>query len=284
MGGVNMKMLGKVLAASFCIAGAAANVEAKQDSQWQGEQPATEGTLSASPGTYTKDNYPSVIAARPLILPPWMGQAGLVFGVNNTPGLTGTNIQAAFDIGVMEKLQVGGTIGFPLSNPDPDFGNFFANAQYGATDYMNLRVDVGAVKQPGAGGSTGFAFGVGAPVKYLFNDMLAFVSGRPYAWATGDDILQMQFVNGAKLGIINIPLGLVAQVHPNVAVGLRTGVKFGFADFKIAGNTPVFIPVGADLMVNVLRDLDVGLAFDLPGNKDAYADVRQIGIWAMYRL
>src|SRR5512134_1084333 len=285
MGGVNMKMLGKVLAASVCLAGAAAHVDAKQgDPTWQSEQPATEGTLSAGPTSYTKDNYPGDFVARPLILPPWLAQPGLNFGVNNAPGVTGTQLAASFDIGLMEKLQAGATIGFPLNNPDPTFGSFFANAQYGIAEFANVRLDVGAVKvAPGvpamgaAGGSTGFAFGVGAPIKYRLNDMFAITSGRPYAWAVGDDIITMQFVNSQTFGFVHIPVGVLAQLHPMVAASLRVGGRFGIADAKKAnGDTIIQIPVGVDLLVNALKDLDLGLSFDLPGDKDAYADLRQI--------
>lgn len=242
-------------------------------------QPA--GTVSGAPVTYTKDNYPGSFVDRPLILPMMMAQPEFVVGIIHTSADTGEALNFAFDMGVMDKLQAGALLNFPV-NPNADFGYFLVNGQYGINEMLNARLDIGASKQ---GDSTGFTFGIGAPIKYKLNPMIALTSGRPYAYGAGDDIIQMTIVSGAKVFLLVIPVGLLAQVHEMIAVGVRTGFRFQSVSPDMGDSiTSKYVPLAFDGMVNIIKMIDVGFTFELAGNTDDYAGTQNISIWAQARF
>jgi hypothetical protein len=223
--------------------------------------------------------YPTSFVERPLVLPPMLMQPEFNVGIQNASiagqSATGESLNFGFDMGVIDKVQAGVLLTFPV-NPNADFGSFVIGGQYNVMDFLNARVDLGAAK---LGDSTGFTFGIGAPVKYKVSPMVALTSGRPYSYGFSYDIITFAFINGAKAGILTLPVGVLVQPHEMIGLQLRTGVRVGFAD---ASGTAV--PLGIDAMVNIIKIIDVGVSFDLAGSTDDYAASKTVGIWAQARL
>jgi hypothetical protein len=292
-----MQTLKICAAASVLCVASAAFAQSQVASAQDPTAAPTAGTLNASPLTTTKDNYPGSFLDRPLVLPNMMVKPMVEFGVANVAGAgmgasstTATTLSVGFDIGLMDRFQVGAGVGLPLS-PNADFGYFDFNGQVGITPFLNARVDFGATKggvsensigaPSGATVNTGFHFGVGAPIKYHLTPMLAVTSGNTPFTITGDNIISIDRQGGATVGLLNIPVGLMAQVHDMVGLQLRTGWAYSFGDVT---TNQKFVPIAFDAMVNAVKNFDVGFTFALPGNTDAYTDARLFNFWVAARI
>jgi hypothetical protein len=258
-----------------------------------------------------------------------MGQGMLLVGISNSSisvgnvdvGGTGEAVGAALDFGVVDGLQLGLFLDFPV-HPNADIDTFAVNGQYALTEFVNGRLDLGMQRiissttvlgRTITSSATGFAFGLGLPFKWRFSDQLAFVSGRPAAFAFGsplqlvsstssgagassglgilltDDIFAMSIFDHAKIGALSLPVGLLAQVHPNVALELRAGYRLAFI-IPETGDTQTesFVPLALDVLVSPVSFLDFGFTFELPGDVDSstigYADLRQFLIFVQGRF
>ncbi len=73
--------------------------------------------------------------------------------------------------------------------------------------------------------------------------------------------------------------------HERFAIGLRTGFR---AVFPPQGEWVKEVPVGADAMVSLARNFDLGASFDVTGIVDdpneSYFDYRQISVWTQARF
>jgi hypothetical protein len=244
-------------------------------------------TVSGAPVANTKENYPGQFIQRPRILPQFMAQPEFALGVNNTSAATGESIAVGFDMGLMDKLQAGAAVFFPV-NPNADFGSFLVNGQYNLMDQLNVRLDLGATKYgTGTGSATGFSFGLGLPLKWNFTDMIALVSGNTWA-ILNDNIFGGTIVSGAKVFYINVPVGVLVQPHEMIGIQARTGFHADILQPDVGNSTTAkSVPIAIDLMANIIKIVDVGFTFSLPGCIESgcgYSDVRVFNIWAGARL
>ena len=248
------------------------------------------GTATASPTGSTLTGDWTSFLERPLILAPMMAEPEFNLGISNVSvgdvSSTGEALNIGFNMGIMDRLQAGAALSFPV-NPNADFGAFTVNGQYALMDFVSGRVDIGAAKL-GAGdaSSTGFQFGLGAPLKYKLNPMLAVTSGSQYATQGAQDIFYVVAVSGGTLWSFGLPIGILVQPHEMIAAQLRTGLRFVGTTGDM-GVTVTTVPIGLDLFVNIMQMIDVFFTFELPGpvsNGGGYADERDFTIGARARF
>jgi hypothetical protein len=245
-----------------------------------------------------------------LTLPQGMVQADTAIAISNYTSDTGTNMNLGVDVGIHPKLSAGALLSLPLT-PNGGFGMMVGNLQYSMADWANLRFDVGASKLsadiPAMGNTTvtqdvtGFVWGAGLPMKWRLADHIALTTGRTNASAfgvasklngfllTSDDIITMQsgsfqLMDGstasATVWTFGLPVGVLFQAHDRVGLGFRTGFRVMRGD--VPGDTA--IPLAFDVMANVLRPLDIGVTFEVPGWTVDYGAVKDVNIWAAARF
>lgn len=264
--------------------------------------------------TPSKGDYPPSYVERPLVLPERMGQPDLSLGITNyrTGGTTetGTDLNIGFDAGVLPRLQTGLMLNLPLS-PQGGFGMLVGDVQYSLASFANLRFDVGAAKltqaMPAAGNqiaiqdTTGFVWGAGIPMKWKLGERVAVTSGRSYALAfgtpsktngyltTSDDIVTMTSGSFTTPGgtisstvwTFGLPVGILAQVHDRIGVGVRSGFRVLRAN-RMADDTAV--PLAFDLMIHPTSPFDLGFTFELPGWTSDYGAIKTANLYALARF
>ena len=237
-------------------------------------------TLAAVP-LAAADDYSTVLLDRPLTLPPQMLQleagASLThFGNAVDPAPSNTEaLQFAADYGILHHLQAGAVVDVRVS-PSSDFTRGLLSGQYQLLAFAALRVDLGAQR---VGGDLNFAFGVGAPVHLKLTDTLALISSRPYAYGAEDDLFSFR-AGSTTISELRLPVGILYQVHPSVALVGRTGFR--------SQDSATFVPFGVDATVSVSR-LDVGVTLDLagqvsPGTGNGYFDLLTVRGFAQIRI
>jgi len=243
------------------------------------------GTATAAPTGSTLTGNWSSFLERPLVLAPMMAEPEFNLGIGNSAANTSESLNIGFNMGIMDKLQAGAALSFPV-NPNADFGAFTVNGQYALMDFVSGRVDIGAAKVgSGMGSSTGFQFGLGAPVKYKLAPMFALTSGSQYATQGTQDIFYLVAVSGGTFWSFGLPIGILAQPHEMIAAQLRSGLRFFGGG---GGDTATTVPLGIDVFVNVVPMIDVFFTFELPGpvsgSSAGYADERDFTIGARARF
>jgi hypothetical protein len=286
---------------------------------------------AAAPARSEKEAYPLSLVERPLILPRFMFQPSVAFDITNVDQAgNGTVFGFALDVGLSRRLQAGVFFAFPI-DPNADFGNFVANLQVGVADPLNLRLDLGAERLAFAapsiavGTKDAFIFGLGVPIKLKLHRMLAFVSGSStalgFGWQTNfadkmgrssiygfvggitsNDVLSLLVYDsgggGGKvtIGALTLPVGFLFTPIERLTIGVRSGYRLVFNHVENASGTPLahYIPLAFDLVVAIVRQLDVGFTATLQGNIDndrssvglsvGYADFRQFTVWVSSRL
>jgi hypothetical protein len=220
------------------------------------------------------------------------GELGLViqrFSVATPIGTvssTGESLDLGFRYGVMPQLNAGALLAFRL-NPDANFSTFLVNGLYefmpGSMMMVAGRVDLGVTH----GSSTNaFDLGLGLPFKYVLTPMFAFISGSQYNvdvfGAGGSDIL---FFNLGDATVINfnIPVGILAQIHPMFAAQFRTGFSLVHTD----GGDAKFVPINIDLIGNINAGgvgIDPFFTLNIAGNTDDYTALMSFIIGARVHL
>jgi hypothetical protein len=211
--------------------------------------------LAASPAA--ADDYSSVLIERPLTLSPQMLQieagASLTHsGAAVAPAPSNTEaLQFAADYGILHHLQAGAVVDVRVS-PSSEFERGLLSGQYQLLAFAAVRLDLGAER---VGNDTDFAFGVGVPLHLKLTDALALISSRPYAYGAEDDLFSVRAGNGT-ITEYRVPVGILYQVHPNVALVGRSGFR--------SRDSASFVPFGFDATASVSR-FDIGVTFDLAG-------------------
>ncbi len=143
----------------------------------------------------------------------------------------------------------------------------------------------------------GVILGAGVPFKIRLHRMVALVSGGtgildyshfynlggdggssayagPLLAVGGSDLLNYSHTDQAGAGLdsftLNVPLGLLIQPHERVALTLRAGYSLAYSrssssETGTSSTTTHYVPVGLDLKVTVLKQLDLGASFRLLG-------------------
>lgn len=213
-------------------------------------------TLLAVPPAAADDDA-TVLIDRPLTLPPQMLQleaaASLThFGAAVDPAPSNTEaLQFAADYGILHHLQAGAVVDVQVS-PSSEFARGLLSGQYQLLAFAAVRLDLGAQR---VGGDIDVAFGVGVPLHLKLTDALALVSSRPYAYGAEDDLFSVRAGHGS-ISEFRLPVGILYQVNPYIALVGRTGVR--------NQDSAYFVPLGADATVSVSR-LDFGVTLDLAG-------------------
>src|SRR5262249_33294111 len=118
--------------------------------------------------------------------------------------------------------------------------------------------------------------------------------------------------HGRLSGSLYLPIGLLVQPHPRVALAVRTGYRVAFSQPAFVSNAPLeptptgesyqhFVPLDLELVVSPLRQLDLGLRAQLQGRVGqsgdlgnttlplgawplGWSEVRQFTLWVTYRI
>ncbi len=236
---------------------------------------------------------------------------------------TSAALGAQISVGVARRLQIGVSVAFPLT----DFGQIVANVQYQPARTIALRFDVGYLRaQTAADNNLGgsypspddmFYVALGAVLKWKLHRFFAITSGItrwPGIHVTADEnggfflgsmgdpnaILAVAGDGATHLLVtFQIPIGLLFQPDRHFFVQLRSGFRLSYAEASNDPSNPmnplqVAIPVGLDVGVTPIRQLDIGVSFDVPGvvntsgNTDlvnpSWGDVRLFSFWIALRL
>jgi hypothetical protein len=199
-----------------------------------------------------------------------------------------------------------------------------ANLQHAFTPWMGARVDVGAASSSTA---TDYepSFGLGIPLRYRFDEHFALISGQTEGrgigslsgdgdWATftpSQDLFTMRqvsprcflaqssfkggpgvpgFTTGCGsgwYGTSGLPVGILFQPRPGIALSLRSGVRCSFA--IDTGGTPgpglpLFIPVGVRALFSPWSNVDLGIEVQTAGTPTALGADRSGTVWTQVRL
>jgi hypothetical protein len=217
--------------------------------------------------------------------------------------LAGETLALGADFGATDQAQLGLGVALPI-NPGAGFGSLFASAALALDKVTALRVDAGYESigpngdTTGLGGHTNRYFGgLGARLKVPLGPTLAFVTGRTgavhfghfnnigdkgtgiYLGASGFAEAASDFVvfsggnnnSSTNLGI-NLPAGLLLQAGPRFAVTLQAGYSAVISfPSQCSTITPCgtqaqhFIPVGLEVVVSPVPQMDIGGRFFLDG-------------------
>jgi hypothetical protein len=144
---------------------------------------------------------------------------------------------------------------------------------------LNARLDVGVSRSTTTvtvnmmtmtSTSTNLTFGFGAPLKWKLNEKLALTSGRPYAYGASDDLFFMVLLDGGKLMVITVPVGVLFQIQENVAAGAHTGFRLSSLSPDMGeGISQKAVPLGVEAWLTLAERFDVGLLVDLDGVVDS---------------
>ena len=219
---------------------------------------------------------------RPLTLPPQTleleAAASLThFGAAVDPAPSNTEaLQFAADYGILHHLQAGAVVDVQVS-PSSDFERGLVSGQYQLLEFAAVRLDLGAQR---VAGNLNFAFGAGLPLHLKLTDAFALISSRPYAYGAEDDLFSFRAGSGRSVSELRLPVGILYQLHPNVALVGRSGIR--------SQDSAYFVPFGADATVSVSR-LDFGVTFDLagqvsPSNGPGYFDALSVRGFAQVRI
>jgi hypothetical protein len=200
------------------------------------------------------DDYPNAIIDRPLTLSPSMYQPEAAFMLLHDSAPMGTDVdflQFGLDIGVARHLQIGAFTNIETS-PQSQLFSAMGSLQYQLLEFAAVRIDAGTER---VGSDLYLAVGLGVPVKLKLTPVVAFISGRPYAYGAEDDIFQAR-IGSNNVSEFNLPAGLLFQLGPHFSVAARSGYR----KVSSAG----FVPVGGDIVISY-GPLDLGGTVDVAG-------------------
>lgn len=239
-------------------------------------------------------------------------EMGLAHASTNGQGSTGFATSFGFEAGLGSRMQVGAAFSVPFS-PKFTLGYFFVDGQYGITDFMNLRLNLGMNSSTSATGEAGnvvmnddgtfsfegggssvsraFAGGIGAPIRLRLNERWALISGRTNIHAVipnagqgvdTDDIFTWQLASNAGFTSLGLPVGIETAFSETWSGRFRTGVR------GLMGNASgTFIPLAFDTMVVPSRNWDLGATVALAGQVSSgagYFDAQNFTLWAQTRF
>jgi hypothetical protein len=196
--------------------------------------------------------------------------------------------------GIMPNLNAGAMLAFEL-NPDANFSNFLVNGEYefmpGSMMMAAGRVDIGVTHTGGMTSSNAFDLGLGVPFKYVLTPMFAFISGSqynivPFGGIGGTDILFFGFGDSTTIGL-NIPVGILAQVHPMFDVQVRTGFSLVHQSAGGVSTDSKFVPLNFDLIGNLNMGgvgIDPYFTLGIAGSTDDYTALMTFLIGARVHL
>jgi hypothetical protein len=267
------------------------------------------------------------LISRPLTLPQGRVDLTLHGTYTNWSGggssIDGETLAAGIDYGVSDKVQVGLAAAFPVA-PGAAFGSLLGSLSAGGGNNVAVRVDAGYERFGfnGSGAPFGnphadrFFGGIGAPIKIPLSPTVAFVSGRVgavhfghfnnlgvsglglYVGASGlsEQAADIFVVSGGNNGTntdigINLPVGLLVQPDPRLALTLQAGYSAVIATSG-SGLANHYIPLALELVVSPAQLVDVGARFALDGfvaqsgggSSTGYLDQRALMLWVRLRV
>jgi hypothetical protein len=238
----------------------------------------------------------------------------------------GESAAIGLDFGISPSTQVGLGIGLPV-NPGFAFGSLTFDALFGVSATTAVRLDAG-MESIGQNGVTGASHatrwfgGAGPYLRVPLSANAAFVWGRSGAVrfsrflnldigggggfyygssylpvGAGADLLAISAGNNQSGTVIdiNLPMGILLQPNPTVAITLQAGYSAVIGIPSGGGSTTTlhFLPVGLEAVLSPAASLDIGLNLVLDGyfaqsggngsNGPGYFDLRTVLLWFRIR-
>jgi hypothetical protein len=243
--------------------------------------------------------------------------------VGGTGSLEGETVALGADFGIGGS-QIGIAVALPI-HPGAAFGSVLISETFALDPHIAGRVDLGFESigfngdVPGGTSHTSRYFtGLGFPLKVPLSSTVAFVSGRTGAvqfghfnnLGQGDTGLYFGgsfFTEGAADNLvlsggdnssatifgINVPLGLLVQPSPLLALTLSAGYS-AMVIIPNGGSTEAlhYVPIGLEATVSPAQAIDLGVRFFVDGyvaNSGAggsgpgYFDLRALMFWIKFR-
>ena len=235
--------------------------------------------------------------------------------------LSGETLALGADFGATDGVQPGLALALPI-HPGAGFGSILGSLAFALQNNIALRLDAGferiGLNGDGAGTNSHtnrFFGGMGAAIKSPISPTLAFVSGRTgaihfgqftnvgdsgtglYLGSSGLSESSSDFFvvsagdndSSTNLGI-NLPIGLLLQPDPRLAVTLLTGYSAAISIPKSGSALALhYVPLGLEAVLTAAPALDVGLRFFLDGlvtqtggsstGNPGYFDLRSVIFW-----
>jgi len=224
---------------------------------------------------------------RPLVLPPlsvrpqaaWEMVA--VRSIDRSPASTGHWLQLGIDAGVGFGLQVGVAASQELS-PDASFDRAALRSLLSLSQDAALRLDFGPYRF-NRQTETGWAGGLGAVLRLpLIPGKVALLTGRTIALppiggtlglAFADDFVTIDLNHSNITATVGIPLQLLVEPAEGFALALRSGYRHGWGGGNFSAD---WVPLGADLLVNVARRVDFVASAEVPGETSSYGSFESL--------
>jgi len=240
--------------------------------------------------------------------------------------LEGETLALGVDFGATDQFQLGFVVALPI-HPGAGFGSILGGAGVALGKESALRIDVG-YERVGFNGDTGtlglthidrFFSGIGGHIKVPITPTIAFVSGRTgvvhfghfdnigdsgtgfylgsslLTEAASDFFVVSGGSNDSSTNIgINLPLGLLLQPDPQLAITLQAGYS-AVIQIPSSGSAQAlhFVPIGLQAVVSATPALDIGASFFLDGyvgnsggssGNPGYFDLRALMLWFRVRV
>jgi hypothetical protein len=227
----------------------------------------------------------------------------------------GLSLAMGIDFGVNDKTQAGIALALPIT-PGAGFGSILGTVVYGTSPNVGFRLDAG-YERIGFNGGSGllaghanrFFGGLGVPIKVLITPTVAFVSGRTssvqfghfnnfgdsgvgfYSGASSFPESSADFfmISGGDNNTntnfgIHLPLGLLVQPDPRLALTLESGYSALMND----SGSVHYIPLAVEAVVTPVPRVDIGTRFIVDGKVAgstafSYFDQRALFFWVRVR-
>ncbi len=240
--------------------------------------------------------------------------------------LDGETVALGVDYGANDQIELGLSTVFPV-NPGAAFGSIVGSASIAVDPRAAVRLDVGYENYGLNGDVPGgvdthvsrFMMGIGAPAKIPLSPTIAFVTGRTGAVDFGhfrnlgengvglylgssfftegasDFFVFSKGDSGSSTNFgINLPLGLLLQPDPHVAITLQAGYSAAISVPDTGSAVALhFIPVALEAVVTPVAALDIGFRFFVDGyvaetgggggGGPGYFDLRALMLWFRMR-
>jgi hypothetical protein len=271
---------------------------------------------------------------RPVVLPKWTLQTELAGGYasgssggSGAPG-PGFVTEVALTLGMPWDTQLGlyERQVFPQTESGiSEAANLMLNVQHAFLRQLAARADLGFSSGESGFANPGISLGIGAPLRWRFDEHVALISGEALGRAFGspsadgdkatftpsEDLFTVRQINlvcfeaapprfpgggfggggcggNGWIGTVGLPIGLLVQPTPGLALSVRTGVRVSFG-VNVAtpvgpGSSPFYIPFAADVAVTPVRWLDVGVTGQVAGTPEAPLANPSFTLWTNLRV
>ena len=234
-----------------------------------------------APSAVRADVAKASFLERALVLPEHVVQIHTAYDLRfDNVGTTVHQVLLGFEVGVPGGLQLGLSV-VQRVTPNLGFDRLAVRAAYLAHDQIAVRVDGGVYDTKVYGQTPGFSGGMGVSLRIpLISDLIVLTSGRftglppigprfsPWpSFSFADDLITVDVNALGPTGSVGVPIGVLMQLAPGVAAGLRVGYRHTFGAYATAD----YVPVGVDLLAS--GAIDVIVSAEMPRKLQSAAAV-----------